>query len=201
MRRYLPANWNVAQVAIVTGLVLGAAACATTAQKTGDDSGRETFRARIVNLGGVLPSGTNTLWLTIESWSTDEEVETLRRGLEQGGQSGLTDALGTMEKGFVRIGNSLRWPISYAVSVDTPQGRKVRAVTKRPITFVETAISARSADFTVGIIEFVIPPGKRGEGVLIPAAQVSIEGKEIVVTTPPRNIAPMQLQNVAASSD
>lgn len=196
MSRYLPAIRNLAQMAIVTGLVLAAAACATTTQKAGDDSGRETFRARIVHLGGVLPSGTNSLWLTIESWSTDEEIEKLRRGLEQGGQKGLTDALGTMEKGFVRVGNSLRWPISHAVSVDTPQGRKVRAVTERPITFVETSISARSADYTVGIIEFVIPPGKRGEGILIPAAQVTIEGKEIVVTTPPQNTAPMQLQNV-----
>ncbi|MCU0230862.1 MAG: hypothetical protein MUC67_05725 [Acidobacteria bacterium] len=196
MSRFSSLIRNLAKAAVLTGLVIGVAACATTTQKTGDDSGRETFRARIVNLGGVLPSGTNTLWLTIDSWSTDEEVETLRRGLEQGGQQGLTDALATMEKGFVRIGSSLRWPISHALSVDTPQGRKVRAVTRRPITFVETAVSARSADYSVGIVEFVIPPGKMGEGVLIPAAQVTIEGKEIVVTTPPRNIAPMQLQNV-----
>ncbi len=186
---------SIPLLALIAALVLGVAALPTTAEKK-DNPDQETFRALVVNLGGALPSGTNLLWLTIENWSTDAEREKLARALEQGGQKGLEKALRSMNKGYVRVGNSLRWTINHAISVDTPEGRKIRAVTERPITFAETKYSLQSQDYTVGIIEFTIPPDGKGEGVLIPAAQVSIQGKQIVVTTPPQNISPMQLQNV-----
>ena len=43
---------------------------------------KETFRARVVNVGGNLPSGTGLMWMTVESWSTDQEREALLRGLQ-----------------------------------------------------------------------------------------------------------------------
>jgi hypothetical protein len=183
---------------LVLALLLGIGAVARV--QAGDEkTPKETFRARVVNIGGNLPSGTGLMWMTVENWSTDQEREALLRGLQAGGTEGLTNAMRKMDKGYVRFQETLRWKVNHAVSVDTPQGRKIRLVTERPILFVETAGSLRSQDYTVGVIEFTLPPdGKPGEGVLIPAAKVSINeaSKSIEIETPPGNTAPMQLTSV-----
>ncbi|MCU0230650.1 MAG: hypothetical protein MUC67_04640 [Acidobacteria bacterium] len=186
--------------ALATLLVLALLAGVATLVVAGEGkSPKETFRARVVNVGGNLPSGTGLMWMTVESWSTDQEREALLRGLQAGGTEGLTKAMRKMDKGYVRFQETLRWKINHAVSLDTPEGRKVRLVTERPITFVETSASLRSQDYTVGVIEFTLPPdGKPGAGVLIPAAKVSINetAKSIEIETPPGNTAPMQLTSV-----
>jgi hypothetical protein len=183
-------------LALLLILLLGALALSFAGDK---DVPKETFRARVVNVGGNLPSGTGLLWMTVESWSTDQEREALLRGLQARGTEGLTDAMHKMNKGYVRFQDNLRWKVNHAVSIDTPEGRKIRLLTERPIQFVETANSLRSQDYTVGVVEFTLPPdGKPGEGILIPAAKVSIkEGtKSIEIETPPGNTAPMQLTSV-----
>lgn len=183
-------------LALLLVLLLGALALSFAGDK---DVPKETFRARVVNIGGNLPSGTGLLWMTVESWSTDQEREALLRGLQARGNEGLTDAMHKMDKGYVRFQDNLRWKVNHAVSIDTPDGRKIRLVTERPITFVETGASLRSQDYTVGVIEFTLPTsGKPGEGVLIPAAKVSINeaAKSIEIETPPGNTAPMQLTSV-----
>ncbi len=186
--------------ALATLLSLALLAGAVSMAVAGDEKPpKETFRARVVNVGGNLPSGTGLLWMTVENWSTEQEREALVRGLQAGGTEGLTKAMRKMDKGYVRFQESLRWKINHAVSIDTPDGRKIRLVTERPITFVETGASLRSQDYTVGVIEFTLPPnGKPGEGVLIPAAKVSINeaAKSIEIETPPGNTAPMQLTSV-----
>ena len=183
-------------LALLLVLLLAAFALSFAGDK---DVPKETFRARVVNLGGNLPSGTGLMWMTVESWSTDQEREALLRGLQARGTEGLVDAMHKMDKGYVRYNDNLRWKVNHAVSIDTPQGRKIRLVTERPILFVETAGSLRSKDFTVGVIEFTLPPdGKPGEGILIPAAKVSITEatKSLEIETPPGNTAPMQLTSV-----
>jgi len=183
--------------ALAVALAAGAIAWAVAAEE--GKSPKETFRARVVNLGGNLPSGTGLMWMTVESWSTDQEREALLRGLQAGGTDGLVNAMHKMEKGYVRFQDSLRWKVNHAVSFDTPEGRKVRLVTERPITFVETANSLRSQDYPVGVLEFTLPAdGKPGSGVLIPAAKVTINEatKSIEIETPPGNTSPMQLQSV-----
>jgi hypothetical protein len=183
-------------LALLLVLLLGAFALSFAGDK---DDPKETFRARVVNVGGNLPSGTGLMWITVESWSTDQEREALLRGLQARGTEGLTDAMHKMDKGYVRFQETLRWKINHAVSIDTPGGRKIRILTERPITFVETGASLRSQDYTVGVIEFtLLPDGKPGEGVLIPAAKVSINeaAKSIEIETPPGNTTPMQLTSV-----
>ena len=189
-------KWIVA-AALAVALAAGAIAWSVAAEDTKPP--KETFRARVVNLGGNLPSGTGLMWMTVESWSTDQEREALLRGLQAGGTDGLLKAMHEMDKGYVRFQDSLRWKVNHAVSFDTPEGRKVRLVTERPITFVETANSLRSQDYPVGVLEFTLPAdGKPGSGVLIPAAKVTINEatKSIEIETPPGNTSPMQLQSV-----
>jgi hypothetical protein len=187
----------VLPVALVAALALGAVALSALAAE--GDAPKETFRARVVNLGGNLPSGTGLMWMTVESWSTDQEREALLRGLQAGGTDGLLRAMRKMDKGYVRFQESLRWKVNHAVSLDTPEGRKIRLVTERPILFVETAKNLRTEDYPVGVIEFTLPAdGKPGSGVLIPAARVTIDEakKQIQVETPPGNISPMKLELV-----
>lgn len=180
-------------------LLLGLGAVAMSLAGEDPASSKETFRARVVNLGGNLPSGTGLMWMTVENWSTDQEREALLRGLQARGTEGLVEAMRKMEKGYVRFQETLRWTVNHAVSFDTPEGRKIRLVTERPILFIETAASLRSEDYPVGVVEFTLPKdGKPGSGVLIPAAKVTINEatKTIEVETPPGNTAPMQLQSV-----
>jgi len=71
-----------------------------------------------------VPSGTGLMWMTVESWSTDQEREALLRGLQAGGTDGLLRAMRKMDKGYVRFQESLRWKVNHAVSLDTPEGAR-----------------------------------------------------------------------------
>lgn len=186
-------------VAAVLAVSLAAGAIALTLAGEDQKPANETFRARVVNVGGNLPTGTGLMWMTVESWSTDQEREALLRGLQAGGTDGLVKAMRDMDKGYVRFNDNLRWKVNHAVSFDTPEGRKVRLVTERPILFVETRGSLRTEDYPVGVLEFTLPAdGKPGAGVLIPAAKVTINeaSKSIEIETAPGNTAPMQLTSV-----
>ena len=184
---------------LLLALLLGFGAIAWTLAGEDEKATQETFRARVVNVGGNLPTGTGLMWMTVESWSTDQEREALLRGLQAGGTDGLVKAMREMDKGYVRFQETLRWKVNHAVSFDTPEGRKVRLVTERPILFVETRGSLRTEDYPVGVVEFLLPAdGKPGSGVLIPAARVTINAasKSIEIETAPGNTAPMQLTSV-----
>ena len=93
----------------------------------------------------------------------------------EGGQSGLLKALKKMKKGRIVIGPRTGYDIAAAVSTPTANGRRILAVTQRPIAMAEAYGGTRSMDYKFGFIVFDLEGDKDGSGQMIVAAQLNVE--------------------------
>jgi hypothetical protein len=113
--------------------------------------------------------------LQIDRWSADGERKALLQALQSGGQKALLDKIWDMKQiGFIKVGSSMGFPIVFARSMETPAGRVVRVLTNRTIAPAEVNSSSRSLDYPFGVLEIIFPPGGKGEGTLIPTAQIDL---------------------------
>lgn len=142
-------------------------------------------------------SGVVRLKVTIDRWTTDDERKVLADALKTGGGDALSEAMDKMETGYVQIDNNLRWPIRTAATWKTDKGRMVRFTTNRPINFLETWNATRSRDYPFGLIELLLPPEGKGEGVLLVATQVQFNAEgRLEVKSLPSNTGPQRVTNV-----
>ena len=84
--------------------------------------------------GGVTTrSSTVPFSIYIYDYSTDQEVERLAGVLSQKGSEALREELWDLEKGWIRIGNSLGYPVAVARSQPTEGGgRRIVLFADRP---------------------------------------------------------------------
>jgi len=137
------------------------------------------------------------LSITIERWTTDEERGALLVALRDGGTDGLVKAMRDLDVGYVQIGSSLGWRLRTAATWQTDEGRKVRVVTDRPIHFQEHYRGTRSADYPIGVVEFILPPTGDGTGALLAATQVKFDDQgRIEVKSLPHNTGAQTLSFV-----
>ncbi len=122
------------------------------------------------------------------SLSTDAEVAQLKGILAEKGQ---TDAVNTMyawsdtnQKGWVRIGPSLGYPIAVIRSKAlTNGGRQVAFVSSRPISFAGAWRGAAGTNYPIGIVLITVGPDGKGEGKIYGAIQASIKDGEFDLTS------------------
>jgi hypothetical protein len=131
----------------------------------------ERLTATLVNPGGH-PS-TLPVEIHIDGYSTDAEVQQLFGVLAKKGPDGLRDALWDLEKGYIRIGGSLGYPIAVVVSKPADGGRDIRIMMDRPLSIRELATNARSLDYPFGYIEIKLDKDGKGEGQMFAAARIS----------------------------
>ena len=121
----------------------------------------------------------NTLDITVERWSTDEERERLRGVLvEKGGGDALLSAVQHIKPrcGFIRTSRSLGWDIQYCRETPLPDGsRRIILATDRRIGFLEASSQPRSRDYQFLLIEIRLTKEGRGEGKLASAAKVDYD--------------------------
>ena len=133
---------------------------------------REVYRGNIFYLGGQRGSNADFFTMTVDSFTPDSEVEQLLSALKSGGQDGLKRALGDRKRGTVQIGNRLSRDIQAVWVTQTDEGRKIYALSERWLGFAEVRRGARSVDYPFTFIELYVEDDGKGEGSLIPAAQV-----------------------------
>jgi hypothetical protein len=155
----------------------------------------ERFTAMLqMTKSAIGPAGMARVAVVVESWTTDEERGSLLAALEEGGSDGLVKAMQELDVGYVQIGMSLGWRLRTAATWNTVEGRKVRVVTDRPLHFQEQYRGTQSADYPVGVIEFLLPPDGDGEGALLAATKVQFDEQgRIEVTSLPSNIGAQKL--------
>jgi len=137
-------------------------------------AGPERIEGTIVNQGGPLSSffQVGFFAVSIDKYSTDEELKTLLTVLKNEGQQAVLKRLWKMEQiGYFKVGGSLGYPIFFARSIAVPGGRVVRVLTNRPM--VPAGYSARSGDYPFGLAEIWLPDGEKGYGTLVPMGMVS----------------------------
>lgn len=151
----------------------------------------ESFVATVIGGANMrMPGGgTFTITMTVERWTTPEEIRKLLATLKERGKKALLEELRAMKAGFVRPPAFARWPsweVDVATTFEGPEGRVVRLFTERPIAFEEAYFNTRSKDFEFGVVELVIGKDGKGTGAVVPAAKVEFnaEGKLEFETTP-----------------
>lgn len=151
----------------------------------------ESFVATVIGGANVkLPGGRSfTITMTVERWTTPEEVRKLLATFKERGKEALLEELRGMKAGFIRPPAFVRWPsweVDVATTFEGPEGRVVRFFTERPIAFEEAYFNTRSKDFEFGVVELVIGKDGKGTGAVVPAAKVDFnaEGKLEFETTP-----------------
>lgn len=135
----------------------------------------ERFTAFGISLGdGITPSGTAQIEITIDRWSTPEELEALFDAGERG-QQALADALyDTPAVGSVRTPQNLAHSLHYAVQRTDENGvRHIYLATPRPMSYWEMVGRSRSAAYPITFIELRVDAEGKGEGDMSLAARVT----------------------------
>ena len=133
----------------------------------------ETFTAFAVGLG---TGKAGTIKIDIYRWSTDEEREALLNTLVEFGPDKLLDALEKIRPpvGTIRTPTSLAYDLYYARNNPMPDaGRHVVLATNRRVAFREVVNNTRSMRYQFTLIEIHLDKNGKGEGKLVPAAEVS----------------------------
>jgi hypothetical protein len=116
----------------------------------------------------------------IESYSTEDDRQTLINAFKQKGQSGLVDVLQDMKpKGRIRfasggVGNDIK----YIIELPAKHGRRLRLITDRWLAFAELYNNTRSSDYSVGAIELNLTPDGKGTGTVLPACKITVNKKK-----------------------
>lgn len=137
----------------------------------------------------------------IEGYSTQDDRKTLIEAFKSRRQDGLVDALHDMKsKGRVRfasggVGNDVK----YIIELPSKNGRKLRLITDRWLTFGELYNSTRSSDYSVGAIELSLTPDGKGSGTVLPACKLTVNKKkkqvEIETYQNPWNLTNFMISN------
>lgn len=134
------------------------------------------FTGTIANPSGA-PGRTTTAPVSIHiySYSSDEEMQRLNDIFTSKGSQALREELFDLEKGWIRIGDSLGYPIAVARSQTLEDGsRRVMVVADRPIQFFEAWNNTRSLDYPFSVVELRLGSDGKGEGDMTAAAQVRL---------------------------
>ena len=150
---------------------------------------------RMVAPGTLMPVN-----IYVDGYSSDAEIQQLQGALVDGGPDALHKMLEDMKpKGKITlVGRVGFYDLKAIRSRPTETGRRLIAVTDRPIGFLEAYYANPSQDYKIGILILDLKKNEkgkeRGEGQLIYAARVKL--KDNVVEVEHYAISPVILRNV-----
>jgi len=156
----------------------------------------ETIQAVAMGTGTQVGKQTH-IKLIINEYSTEEDRQILIEAFQKGKNQGLVNALEKMRAvGRIAIEGTLGYDVSYARSISTPTGRKVRFITNRVLRFGEVYYSNPTIDYnlTGGEIDLNDQDQSKGTGVLYPAAKLRLD-KENQLSLD-LNMNPWKLSNI-----
>jgi len=149
-----------------------------------DDAGTkleiEKYSGNVLCLDASGPDRSVRLFMSIEEFSSDEEIAELEKILKEQGQNQLLDTMWDMKgKGYIKIDNSLGYQVVVFQKIVTPEGMTIRAIMDRPIQMFEYRHALRSRDYPLGFIELKIGADGKGEGSLMAAAKAYFKDDEL----------------------
>lgn len=197
------------RIKLITALcLLSCLALGVTAGAKGNKkgSGRESFSAL-----AYLPAGagvrmrgagaTANVTINVESYSSADDAQRLQAALLDGGPDALLKALEKMKPigRIARVGTVGVYDLKFIRSVQTPTGRRIIAVTDRPIGFLEAYFAGRSTDYKFGVLQIDLKDDKKGKekgtGSLIYAARIKVlDGDRIDIEN--LGVDPIRLEGV-----
>lgn len=142
----------------------------------------ESFSATSVSPSAAI--GPRATTVIVYRYAEPAELEELALVLRKEGSKALLRALAKYEMGRLTttergVGLALR----LVYQVVTPHGRRVVALTERPVSFLEFWYSTRSRDYEFAYLQLDLDESGNGEGTLVRAGQIdSIGARTLLVT-------------------
>jgi hypothetical protein len=139
-------------------------------------------QGQVIGIGGRRAGLNQPFSLTINNYTSADDVEQLNRALRSGGQEELLRVLSRLNAGRVSVGNNVGVRANAVISTPTAEGgTKLTVLYERNVNIYELRYGARSQDYRFGYAEIFLDGRGRGEGTFIPAAKVKLEGETWVV--------------------
>jgi len=122
-----------------------------------------------------------TLDITIDSYSTEEERQALLQAFEKDKNQGLYKALRKLPtRGRIQTPSRVGYELKFIrLLPNSPQGtRKIRIMTDRPITLIETREQTRSLDYSLSAVELDLnEASEKSTGIILPLCEFKIDKK------------------------
>jgi hypothetical protein len=169
----------ISRPATLVGFALLAAAmssCASSQVKP-----VERFSATAVPMSEM--SGPMPVNVIVYRYAEPEETDELGAILRKEGSRGLLTALSKHEMGRITTPRGTGLALRMVYQVSTPTGRRIIAITDRPMGFMEFWTSSRSRDYEFAYVELTLDDSGNGEGLVVRAGQIhSIGAHKLLVT-------------------
>ncbi len=138
---------------------------------------KQYVQGQVVGIGGRRAGLNRPFTLTVNNYTSPDDVEQLNQALRSGGQEELLRVLSKLKAGRVSIGNNVGVTANAVIATPTAEGgTKLTVLYERNVAIFELRYGARSADYRFGFAEIYLDARGRGEGTFIPAAKVKLEG-------------------------
>jgi len=184
---------NVSKTMMVLGLVVLTALPALAKDKK--NKVEERYTAIALAMGSVAPGSNARVTIGIEGWTTPEQRTMLLDTLVNEGPGKLKSALFKQDQiGFVKVGNSLGYPLRYAWQVEENGTRHIVLATERAVTGLERMGATRSQDYDIALITMTVKEDGTAEGQFAPAVELSVKDNQLQVKT--YSSEPMRLTNL-----
>jgi hypothetical protein len=128
----------------------------------------------VVGISGRFAGRSRPFKLTINNYTSPEEVQRLNAALQSGGQDEMLRVLSRMDAGRVTIGNGVGITANAIINTQQEGGTKITVLYQRNISFFELRYGTRSEDYKFGYAEIYLNRGNQNEGTLIPAAKIRL---------------------------
>ena len=138
---------------------------------------RQYVQGQVIGIGGRRAGLNRPFSLTINNYTSPDDVQQLNQALRSGGQDELLRVLSKLDAGRVSIGNNVGVKANAVIATPTAEGgTKLTVLYERNVAIFELRYGARSADYRFGYAEIYLDARGRGQGTFIPAAKVKLEG-------------------------
>lgn len=142
--------------------------------------------------------------ITIDRWSTPQEIQSLKAVLVEKNADALLTALQKIKPrcGYVATNQSLGWDLYAAVQKPLPGGgKKIILVSDRPMGFWELRQDNRSTDYEFMVAEIRLDKrdkdgNLKGEGKLAPAIKITFNQKTKTIELENYGQEPLRLTDV-----
>jgi hypothetical protein len=181
-------------IAIVFPLALGTVLVTTAAS--------ERFTAIATSIAAPGPTGTGTVEIVVDRWSTDNQRDELVKTVVDRGPEKLLATLQRMPRvGHIRTPNSIGYDLRYARKMPLDEGgEQIVLATDRYIGFWEAASQPRTVDYPFTMIEIRMPPEGVGEGKMTPFTKITYDKKKNQIVLENYQTQPVLLTHIKRES-
>ena len=138
---------------------------------------QQTIQGQVIGIGGRRAGLNRPFSLTVNNYTSPDDVQQLNQALRSGGQDELMRVLSKLNAGRIALGNNVGVTANAVIATPTAEGgTKLTVLYERNVAIFELRYGARSADYRFGYAEIYLDARGRGQGTFIPAAKVKLEG-------------------------